>query len=179
MSRRSFELAKLIMCLWAFSAAFECQAQEDAGKQSQNPIADLATLPIQNNWSFGVGPDDRTQFMSLVQPVIPLELSDRWNLITRPIMPFINSPIGADGVDHGLGDMQWQNFFVPVPEEPSNWTWGCWPLVCVTNCLRRNAGVSTLGRGCQRGVCLRQRSSGRWCTTESKLHRRQCIEGRC
>jgi len=97
----------LVLCLWGLFAASQCSAQDNAGKQSQNPIASLATLPIQNNWNFGNGPDDRTQFVSLVQPVIPLKISDRWNLITRPIMPFINSPIGATDVEHGLGDMQW------------------------------------------------------------------------
>ena len=33
----------------------------DLAKQSQNPIANMISLPFQNNTSFGIGPYDRTQ----------------------------------------------------------------------------------------------------------------------
>lgn len=138
---------KLVICLLTWLAASPCSADENAGKQSQNPIADLASLPIQSNWSFGIGPDDRTQFVALVQPVIPLKLGERWNLITRPIMPFINSPIGADSVEHGLGDMQWQNFFVPVPDKPSSWTWGVGPSFVLPTASDETLGLQRWGAG--------------------------------
>lgn len=137
----------LTLGLAALLVAAPCSAQDDAGKQSQNPIADLATLPIQNNWNFGIGPDDRTQFVALVQPVLPLKINERWNLITRPILPLINSPVAGDGVDHGLGDMQWQNFFVPVPEDPSNWTWGVGPSLVLPTASDETLGLQQWGAG--------------------------------
>lgn len=147
MCQRSIGLTRLLICLLALMGSTQCRGQDDAGKQSQNPIANLATLPIQNNWNFGIGPDDRTQFVALVQPVIPLKLSDRCNLITRPIMPFINSPIGASGVDHGLGDMQWQNFFVPVPDQPSHWTFGLGPSFVLPTASDQTLGLQRWGAG--------------------------------
>ncbi|QDS97569.1 hypothetical protein [Adhaeretor mobilis] len=147
MSQRLLSVTRLIICLWASAAVSHCSAEDSAGKQSQNPIADLVTLPIQNNWNFGNGPDDRTQFVSLVQPVIPLKLSDHWNLITRPIMPFVNSPIGTSDVSHGLGDMQWQNFFVPIPEEPSSWTYGAGPSFILPTASDETLGLQRWGAG--------------------------------
>ncbi|KAA5541318.1 hypothetical protein FYK55_17225 [Roseiconus nitratireducens] len=137
----------LVLLLLAVMAAPDGHGQDSAGKQSQNPIADLATLPIQNNWNFGIGPDERTQFVALVQPVIPLKINDDWNLITRPIMPFINAPIGASAVDHGLGDMQWQNFFVPVADRPSNWTWGVGPSFVLPTASDETLGLQRWGAG--------------------------------
>ena len=60
---------------------------DDLAKQAQNPIADLISLPLQNNTNFGLGPDDQTQNILNVQPVWPFKLNDDWNLITRTIIP--------------------------------------------------------------------------------------------
>ena len=34
---------------------------EELAKESQNPIANLISVPFQNNFNFGVGPNDATQ----------------------------------------------------------------------------------------------------------------------
>src|SRR5271155_5290190 len=56
-------------------------------KAAQNPIASLVSVPVQNNNNFNTGPDGRTQDILNIQPVIPVRLSDDWNLITRIITP--------------------------------------------------------------------------------------------
>src|SRR5262245_52867537 len=59
-------------------------------KQTQNPVADLISVPFQNNFNFSAGPDHNHQIYLLnIQPVVPFHLSDDWNLITRTIMPVI------------------------------------------------------------------------------------------
>ena len=63
------------------------QASEDElVKQTQNPVADLITVPLQNNFNFGTGSKNRTVYIGNIQPVIPIKLGDDWNLITRTIM---------------------------------------------------------------------------------------------
>src|ERR1035438_9613330 len=47
---------------------------EELRKQSQNPIANLISVPIQENFNFGIGPADRTQNVMNIQPVIPFSL---------------------------------------------------------------------------------------------------------
>ena len=80
---------------------------------AQNPVASLISVPLQENFNFGVGPADRTQNVLNIQPVIPLSLSQNWNLIVRWIAPIVYQPVGPQppgspmqttGV-YGLGDM--------------------------------------------------------------------------
>jgi hypothetical protein len=87
-------------------AATESQTERLA-KETQNPVANLISVPFQNNFNFGIGPNDATQWVLNVQPVIPITLNKDWNLITRTIMPIINQPSPAAGIPSafGLGDI--------------------------------------------------------------------------
>ena len=60
---------------------------EELAKETQNPVANLISVPFQNNFNFGIGPNDATQWVLNVQPVIPITLNKDWNLITRTICP--------------------------------------------------------------------------------------------
>ena len=67
-------------------------SEEELVKETQNPVADLITVPLQNNFNFGTGSKNRTVYVGNIQPVIPIHITDDWNLITRTIMPIINQP---------------------------------------------------------------------------------------
>ena len=56
--------------LWAQDESQEMDAAALA-KKAQNPIANMISLPIQNNTSFGIGEFDRSQNVTNIQPVIP------------------------------------------------------------------------------------------------------------
>lgn len=62
---------------------------EDLQKATQNPVASLISVPIQNNSNFGIGPYDRIQNVRNIQPVIPIRASENWNLIIRWSAPII------------------------------------------------------------------------------------------
>ena len=115
----------------ADSPSAEPAAKNDAtdlAKQTQNPVADLISLPFQNNTYFGTGPDGKTQNVLLIQPVIPVSLNEDWNLINRPIFPLINQPAFTPDQDRefGLGNIQYQGFF--SPKDPVNgWILGFGP----------------------------------------------------
>jgi len=67
---------------------------DDLRKAAQNPVASLISVPIQENWNFGIEPYDRTHNVMNIQPVIPFSTSGRhWNLITRWITPSCFSQI--------------------------------------------------------------------------------------
>lgn len=111
-------------------------------QQAQNPIANLISIPFQHNVNFNVGPFDQTQYVLNVQPVIPVELSEDWLLVSRVITPLILQPtVDVDTVEtngmvtpvlepggsiFGLGDINPSFFFVPQTE--SNITWGIGPV---------------------------------------------------
>jgi hypothetical protein len=86
---------------------------EALAKQAQNPIADLISVPFQNNTGFNFGPRTRAQNVLNFQPVIPIKLSADWNLITRTIVPIVHQPSLAEGdsSDNGLGDINPTAFF--------------------------------------------------------------------
>jgi hypothetical protein len=94
---------------------------------AQNPVANLISVPFQNNFNFGVGPNHATQWVLNVQPVIPLTLNDDWNLITRTVIPIINQPSPARGIPHaaGLGDIN-PSFFLS-PAKSGKIIWGIGP----------------------------------------------------
>ena len=102
-------------------------SQEALVKATQNPLAKMISVPLQNNFNFGVGPNDATQWILNVQPVIPITLSEDWNLITRTIMPIINQPSPAPGVRSafGLGDINPSFFFSPA--KSGKLIWGVGP----------------------------------------------------
>ena len=107
----------------AAPARAELSAQQLA-KMAQNPIGNLISLPFKDNINFNVGPENGTQNVLNIQPVIPIELNADWNIITRTIIPVISQPAFAPGEDRtsGLGDIQFTAFLSPA--NASGLIWG-------------------------------------------------------
>ena len=101
---------------------------EELAKKLSNPISDLVSVPFQFNWYQSVGPLELSTFILNVQPVIPLELNDHWNLILRIIVPFIGQPplFTGDVSTFGVGDITTSFFF--SPRNNSGFTWGVGPV---------------------------------------------------
>lgn len=101
----------------------------DLAKKVQNPIADMISLPFQNNINMGVGDNDVTNVLN-IQPVVPLHLDADWNLITRTIIPVTYLPEQVTGsVDRfGLGDINLSLFLTPV-KPVGGWMLGAGPAL--------------------------------------------------
>ena len=106
------------------------QAAELA-KKLQNPVAALISVPIQNNWDFGIGPANAMKYTANIQPVIPVTLNENWNLISRTILPVIyaESPTVGGSSKTGLGDVLQSLFFSPKAPTSSGWIWGAGPVL--------------------------------------------------
>lgn len=104
----------------------------DAGelaKASQNPVGNMVSLPFQNNTSFGIGPNDAISNVLNIQPVYPVSLNQKWNLINRAIIPVIYReeilPELGNGDAFGLGDISYTGFVSPA--NPGKLIWGVGP----------------------------------------------------
>jgi len=112
-------------------------------KAAQNPVASLISVPVQNNNNFGIGPDSRIQDVLNIQPVIPVRVSENWNLISRIITPIIYQPTVSQPANqgaYGFGDMN-PTFFLS-PAKPGKIIWGAGPAIVLPT-----ATNSVLGQG--------------------------------
>lgn len=109
--------------------------------KSQNPVADLISVPFQNNTAFNVGYDGDPQNVLNIQPVIPVKLGD-WNLINRIIVPVVYQPAITPGQrdQFGLGDINYTLFVSPA--DSGDITWGIGPAVVLPT-----GTDNALGRG--------------------------------
>src|SRR5215831_7933320 len=112
------------------SAQDQQNEQAELAKKLQNPVANLISVPFQNNWDFGIGPKDAMKYTLNFQPVIPFSLNDDWNLITRTILPYIYEQEPAKGLGDkgGLGDTL-QSFFLSPKEPVGGWILGAGPAI--------------------------------------------------
>lgn len=136
--RRKTILATFLILLSIITAAQaaaqskgEAESTEALQKAAQNPVANLISIPLQNNFNFGVGPQDKMQYVGNIQPVIPIHATESWNVITRTIVPFVYQPELAPGVGEvfGLGDIQFTAFLSPA--KPGEFIWGVGPILQV------------------------------------------------
>ncbi len=99
----------------------------DLARAAQNPVGDLISLPFQNNMNFDVGPAERTQNVLNIQPVWPISMGKKWNLITRTILPVISQPAPGSDRTNGLGDLSFTGFL--SPKKPGKVIWGAGPVI--------------------------------------------------
>ena len=132
---------------------------EELAKAAQNPIANMISLPLQNNTTFNAGPDHQTQNVLNIQPVLPVTLNDDWNLITRTIVPVISQPGFAPGEDrvNGIGDTQVELFL--SPGKPEKLIWGLGPILQLPTNSTDRIGTNKWGIG---PTAVALKSEGHW-----------------
>jgi hypothetical protein len=114
----------------------------------QNPIADLISVPFQNNTNFNVGPDKGVQDILNIQPVIPIHVTPDWNVITRTILPLVWSPSfqpDASVPPFGLAPTEFSAFLSPT-RTFDGWTWGIGPIMQLPT-ITNNLGSNVWGIG--------------------------------
>jgi len=128
---------------------FKGKSTEELAKASQNPIANMISLPFQNNTNLNIGPNDSTQNILNIQPVWPFEINDDWNLITRTILPVVSNPSVLTGSENdrvnGIGDTLFTGFF--SPKHSGAITWGVGPALLIPTATKDVLGQDTWAGG--------------------------------
>jgi hypothetical protein len=88
-------------------------------------------LQFQQN-TFWLNKPERNVVNLLLQPVLPVSLTDNWNLITRPVIPVFNSTpyVNKSGNLHrvtGFGDTVLVELLSPSPKLAGPWLFGAGP----------------------------------------------------
>ncbi len=121
----------------------------ELAKKLSNPVASLISIPIQNNWDFGIGSANAMRYTANVQPVIPFSISEDWNLITRTIMPIIyaESPVQGGSDKFGLGDITQSFFLSPKAPTSGGLIWGAGPVLLYPTATDDALGSEKFGLG--------------------------------
>jgi len=160
-------LLVLLFLMWCSRVMAQQESEtEELAKKTQNPVADLISVPLQNNFNFGAGFNHNKMIYALnVQPVIPVNLNEEWNLITRIIMPIINQPSlfpthgGALPSTTGTGFGDFNPTFFLSPAKPGELIWGIGPTFTLPTATDRNLGAGQFSIG-PAGVVLTMQ--GHW-----------------
>src|SRR3990167_4380377 len=119
----------------------------DLAKASQNPVEKLVSVPFNNNFNHGYGPNRQTQYILDVKPVVPFTLNADWNLIVRTIVPLIHQPnlLPARPYLTGLGDLNPTLFLTPA--KPGPLIWGVGPALVLPTATHSQLGQGKYSAG--------------------------------
>lgn len=159
MIKRVTAVSAIILCL--ASAVIGVAAEVDEfTKATQNPLAHIISVPLQNNTSFNIGPFGRKQNVLKIQPVIPFQAGPL-TFASRTIIPVTSQPdvAAAAGTTTGLGDVA-TTLFVS-PSVSGKVIWGIGPVISFPTATDDHLGYGKWGVG-PSAVILAQ--PGRWTT---------------
>jgi len=143
----------LIVSLTIFSMPLFAQEKpavsaEELARKLSNPVAALISIPFQNNMDMGIGTLNGSKNTLNFQPVIPISLSTKLNLITRFIIPIVSQRniTGQGASQNGLSDAVVSAWFSPA-EAKNGVVWGVGPVFLVPIATNDLLGTKKFGIG--------------------------------
>ena len=156
------------LCLTTFvlaaslADAARADKSEDVARQLSNPVAALISVPFQFNHDRDIGPArDGSRWLLNIQPVVPFDLNDEWNIISRTILRVVRQEdiFPGAGRQSGIGDIVQSVFFSPKAPTAGGVVWGVGPVFLLPTGTNDLLTTDKWGAG-PTGVVLRQQ--GPW-----------------
>src|SRR5260221_5796195 len=109
----------------------DSKSLDEVNKELSNPISSIWALQLQEN-TYWLNKPERNVVNLQFQPVLPLALTDDWNLISRPVFQVMNSSpyVNKSGNLHrvtGFGDTILATLISPSPKLAGPWLLGAGP----------------------------------------------------
>ena len=131
-------LSLLLVTVAGSAFGEDAQSVAELNKQLANPVSSIWSIAIQqNNYLIDPGPGEDLRWNSNLnfQPVMPVSITDDWNLITRPVITAFNSvPHPRENVlpiewtrSETFGDSVLMELFSPSPKLAGKWLLGLGP----------------------------------------------------
>lgn len=141
----------LLAAILSAAATTAACAEDDAELATElaNPLANLISIPFQGNYNAGIGPLGHGESLVVnIQPVVPFNLNEDWNLITRTILPVVwqDEIFPGAGSQFGLGNTV-QSLFLSPARITNGFSWGIGPVFLLPTHTEVFLGRDTWGAG--------------------------------
>jgi len=132
---------KIFFIFLCVTSIFAQMSNTEIAKASQNPITMIYSLPIQNNTYFGLGDSDEIKNIANFQPVIPMDITEDWDIVWRMVMPIVTTPGIPTSFNQnneatifqnsttGLGDTTLSAFL--APKKSGKFIWGAGAILYI------------------------------------------------
>ena len=142
-------VAVILATLMALPLLAAAQDEAELARETENPLADLVTVPLQHNWDFGIGPLNAMKYTLKLQPIIPFPLGTNWLLLSRTIFPVTYAETSAPGKrdEFGLEDTSLSLFLSPRRFRVGGLYWGAGPAFQLPTATDDGLGDGKWGAG--------------------------------
>jgi hypothetical protein len=140
----------------AFPQTGDGRSLNEVNKELSDPISSIWALQLQEN-TYWLNKPDRNVINFQFQPVLPLALTDDWNLITRPVFQVMNSTpyLNKSGNLHrvtGFGDTIVATLLSPSAKLAGPWLLGAGPSFIFSHSEQLAPRAEQMAVGTCRGI---------------------------
>ncbi|HUO05525.1 MAG TPA: hypothetical protein VMU16_10040 [Candidatus Binataceae bacterium] len=128
---------------------------QDLAKSAHNPFEEFVKIPIEPEAGFGIGPHHDPGASLNIEPTLPLQITDDWDVITQPNLTIAYQP--SPHGQFGLQDFQTLSYLTPA--HAAKWIWGIGPIFQFPTASSKELGT---GHWCAGPTAAVVYSNGPW-----------------
>lgn len=135
---RDLVISSVLLVFFFSSGAFAADQTETANKQeapvdkateiakeAQDPLSGLILMPVQYTYTSNIEPLGKPARILLLQPTFPIDINDKWKIITHTLIPYVSLPeISGDATSSGFSNITIQALLAQKTKDKLTWGFG-------------------------------------------------------